>query len=79
MLRESKLTLIDDLVVELHATGRYRSRKDECLKALEMLADRNETLADIHRGLEDEACGRVREASVALAELRAKHKFSRKP
>ena len=57
------------------ATGRYQCREDVLLEALQSLAEREQTLADIERGLEDEAFGRVREASTAFAQLRAKYQI----
>ncbi len=79
MLAESKSTRIDELVDEQLATGRYRSREDVLLEALRSLAEREQTLADIERGLDDEAHGRVREVSAAFAELRAKYQIPVKP
>lgn len=71
MLAESKSTQIDEQL----ATGRYRSREDVLLEALRSLSDRDQTLADIERGLDDEANGRVREVLAAFAELRTKYQI----
>ncbi len=79
MVTESKSTRIDELVDEQLATGRYESRDDVLLEALRSLSEREQTLADIDRGLEDEANGRVREVSVAFAELRSKYQIPVKP
>ena len=79
MLMESKSHQIDELIDERLASGRYQSREDVLLEALQSLSEREQTLADIERGLEDEACGRVLDASTAFAELRSKYQIPVKP
>lgn len=54
-------SLIDELVDERLVTGRYRSREEVLLKALQQLADHEGLLADLEASAEDEAAGRLEE------------------
>ena len=79
MLTDSKTDRIDELIGERLASGRYQSREDVLLEALQGLSEREQTLADIERGLDDEACGRVRDAATAFDQLRSKYQIPVKP
>ncbi len=74
-LTVSKSHQIDALIGERLASGRYQSREDVLLEALQSLSEREQTLADIERGLSDEANDRVRDAATAFAELRSKYQI----
>ena len=75
MLLESKFERIDELISERLASGRSPSREDVLIEALQSFGDREQTLADLERGLADEANGRVRVVSTAFAQLRSKHQI----
>ncbi len=67
---------IDELVDERLATGRYRSREDVLLKALQQLADHEDLLADLEASAEDEAAGRLVDAEDVFAEMEAKYNIT---
>lgn len=67
---------IDELVEELLATGRYRSREDVLLKALQQLADHEDLLADLEASADDEAAGRLVDAEDVFAEMEAKYNIT---
>ncbi len=79
MTTEQLSATVDSLVEEQLATGRYRTREEVLLRALRGLADYEQTLADVEWGLADEQAGRVRDLTDAVAELRAKFRFSEEP
>lgn len=67
---------IDELVEERLATGRYRSREDVLLKALQQLADHEDLLADLEASADDEAAGRLVDAEDVFAEMEAKYNIT---
>ena len=71
--------MIDELVQERLATGKYRSREDVLLEALGQLAEHDQTIADLEQSTADEASGRVRDADDVFHEIEAKYKLSESP
>lgn len=67
---------IDELVEERLATGRYSSREDVLVKALQQLADHEDLLADLEASAEDEAAGRLVDAEDVFAEMEAKYNIT---
>ena len=65
--------VIDELVAERLATGRYLSREDVLVSALRQLADHEQLLADLEASAEDEAAGRLRDAEDVFAEIAEKY------
>ena len=72
MSPENLSSVIEGLVAERLATGRYRSREDVLLNALRQLADHEQLLADLAASAEDEAAGRLRDAEDVFAEMAEK-------
>ena len=67
---------INELVDERLATGRYSSREEILLKALQQLADHEDLLADLEASAEDEAAGRLVDAEDVFAEMEAKYNIA---
>ena len=67
---------IDELVEERLATGRYGSRDEVLLKALQQLAHHEDLLADLEASAEDEAAGRLVDAEDVFAEMEAKYNIA---
>ncbi len=71
--------VIDELVQERLATGKYRSREEVLVEALRQLAEHDQTIADLEQSAADEAAGRVRDAEEVFREIEAKYKLSETP
>lgn len=70
---------IDELVEERLATGRYSSRDEVLLKALQQLAHHEDLLADLEASAEDEAAGRLRDADEVMADLAEEFQLVNRP
>ncbi len=69
-MKTDELTpVIDQLVQEQLATGKYRSREEVLVRALRQLAEHDQFLADLEAAAEDEAAGRLRDADEVMAEM----------
>lgn len=68
---------VEELVREQMASGKYESEDALLTRALRLLAEYDETVADLRVGLEDEQAGRVRPLREVDAELRQKHGIPR--
>lgn len=62
---------LESFVEDEFATGRYGSREEVLIRALQWLRDeRQQVLADIRQGLADAAAGHVQPLADAFADLR---------
>lgn len=65
-LSELVMTLLDERL----ATGKYASEDEVLLRALQMLREYDEALADIQDGMDDEVAGRLHPLNEADGEIR---------
>jgi predicted transcriptional regulator len=68
---------LDRLVHEALATGVYRSEDEMLIEAVQVLRERDETIAGIQEGLADLEAGRTRTLREVDDELRKKHSIHR--
>ncbi len=76
MKTEELTPVIDQLVQEQLATGKYRSREEVLVRALRQLAEHDHFLADLDAAAEDEAAGRLVDAQDVFAVMEAKYNIS---
>ena len=68
---------VDKMLKRHMASGRYSSQNDLLLRALDKLAEYDETVADIQSGIEDETAGRVTALREVDEAMRRKYGIAR--
>lgn len=76
MKSEELTPVIDQLVQEQLATGKYRSRDEVLVRALRQLAEHDQFMTDLEAAAEDEAAGRLVDAEEVFAELEEKYNIA---
>lgn len=79
MKTEELTPVIDQLVQEQLATGKYRSREEVLVQALRQLAEHDQFMADLEAAAEDEAAGRLRDADEVMAEMAERFNLVNQP